>query len=63
LASRGTGKLEDFCAAHFDASATEVIRTALEAFIKAELARDLATAERFEALQARRRPGDSAEKT
>jgi Arc/MetJ-type ribon-helix-helix transcriptional regulator len=54
--------LEDFCAAHFAASATQVIRAALEAFIKSELARDRATAERFEALQARRE-SDSGGKT
>jgi hypothetical protein len=54
--------LDDFCAAHFAASATDVIRAALDAFIPAELARDAATAERFEARQALRRQSGS-EKT
>ncbi len=48
------GKLADFCTAHFSASATQVVRAALDMFILAELARDAATAARFEALQAQR---------
>lgn len=52
------GKLADFCAAHHFASATEVVRAALDMFIPAELARDTATAERFEKYQAERQSGD-----
>jgi hypothetical protein len=48
------GKLADFCAAHFSGSATEVVRAALDFFIPAELARDRATADRYEKLQAKR---------
>jgi len=48
------GKLADFCAAHFSGSATQVVRAALDMFIPAELARDAATAARFDALQAQR---------
>jgi hypothetical protein len=48
------GRLADFCAAHFRGSATDVVRAALEVFIPMELARDLATAERYHRLQAAR---------
>ncbi len=48
------GKLADFCAAHFSGSATEIVRAALDMFIPAELARDRATAERFDTLQMER---------
>jgi hypothetical protein len=48
------GKLADFCTAHFSGSATEVVRAALDMFIPAELGRDLATAERYQKLQAER---------
>jgi hypothetical protein len=54
------GKLADFCAAHFSGSATEVVRGALDLFIPTELARDLATAERFEKLQSERRQMDQS---
>lgn len=49
------GRLADFCEAHFAASATEVVRAALDIFIPAQLQRDKATAERFEQLQERRK--------
>jgi hypothetical protein len=45
------GRLADFCTAHFSGSATEVVRAALDLFIRTELERDKATAERFEKLQ------------
>ena len=54
------GKLDDFCSAHHIASATEVVRKALDMFIPADLARNLGAAETYERLQARRQ---SDEKT
>ena len=51
------GRLADFCAAHFSGSATEVVRAALDVFIPAQLAKDKATAERYEKLQTERRKG------
>jgi hypothetical protein len=54
-------RLDDFCTAHFSGSATEVVRAALDMFIPGELARDLATAERFERLQADRRAKDQSD--
>jgi hypothetical protein len=47
-------RLADFCSAHFRGSATDVVRAALDVFIPMELARDLATAERYQKLQAAR---------
>jgi hypothetical protein len=52
------GQLADFCSAHFSASATAVVRAALDMFIPAELGRDAATTERFRELQTRRRAGE-----
>jgi hypothetical protein len=49
------GRLADFCAAHFRGSATDIVKAALEVFIPMELARDLATAERYQRLQDERR--------
>ena len=51
------GRLADFCAAHFSGSATDIVRAALKVFIPMELARDLATAERYQKLQAERKRG------
>jgi hypothetical protein len=48
------GKLADFCLAHYSGSATEVVRAALDVFIPLELARDRATAERYDKLQGER---------
>jgi hypothetical protein len=45
--------LADFLVAHFDASATAVVRMALQAFIDEQLAKDPAARGRFE--EARRR--------
>jgi hypothetical protein len=56
------GRLADFCAAHFMGSATDVVRAALEVFIPMELARDLATAERYHKLQSARTKSGSDEK-
>ena len=48
------GDLSDFLSAHFGASATEVVRTALRAFIDDQLAKDPESRKRFEeARQAR----------
>jgi hypothetical protein len=47
--------LDDFCAAHFSGSATDVARAALDAFIPKELKRDKATAARYEKLRKSRR--------
>jgi hypothetical protein len=58
------GRLADFSAAHFRGSATDVVRAALDVFIPMELARDLATAERYQKLQAaREKPEDGESKT
>jgi hypothetical protein len=57
------GQLADFCAAHFQGSATDVVRAALEVFIPMELARDLATAERYRKLQEARDRGKAGDKT
>lgn len=40
--------LTDFCAAHYDASATQIIRKALQAMIEAELSTDESLRKRFE---------------
>ena len=56
------GRLADFCTAHFQGSATDVVRAALAVFIPMELARDLATANRYQELQAaREKPKDDQE--
>jgi len=41
-------RLAAFCAAHFDADPTRIITEAVEAFIKADLGRNLGTAGRYE---------------
>lgn len=57
------GRLADFCTAHFKGSATDVVRAALEVFIPMELARDLATAERYRKLQEARERGKADDKS
>jgi hypothetical protein len=57
------GRLADFCAAHFKGSATDVVRAALEVFIPMELARDLATSERYQKLQEARERDKADAKT
>jgi hypothetical protein len=52
------GKLADFCAAHFRASATDVVKAALDLFIPADLKRNKGSAEKYAKLQ-RERKGTS----
>lgn len=52
--------LAAFCAAHYGAAATEILRRALRRFIDTELRGEPKVRERF--LEARRQLGDSSEK-
>lgn len=52
--------LDDFCAAHFNASATEVMRQALSHFIRAELDANMGMKERYDAARQRRLTGADA---
>jgi hypothetical protein len=56
------GKLDDFCSAHHTASATDVVRKALDMFIPIDLARNPGVAETYERLQAQRQSGEEAQK-
>jgi hypothetical protein len=49
------GQLDDFCSAHHTASATDIVRKALDMFIPADLARNQGVAETYERLQAKRK--------
>jgi hypothetical protein len=55
------GDLADFLVAHFGASATEVVRSALRAFIDDQLTRDPESKKRFDAAR-RKRLGLDGEK-
>ena len=48
------GQLDDFCKAHHIASATEVVRKALDLFIPADLVNNQGVAETYTRLQAER---------
>ena len=51
------GKLADFCAAHYEAPWTSVIRYALDAFIDERLAAEPEVRKRYEAARAKRLSG------
>jgi hypothetical protein len=59
LGSPWDGKLDDFCAAHHTASATDIVRKALDMFIPADLALNAGVAETYERLQAERKRKDA----
>jgi hypothetical protein len=46
--------MDDFCSAHHTASATDVVRKALDMFIPADLAQNPGVAETYQRLQAAR---------
>jgi hypothetical protein len=48
------GDLQDFLAAHFGASATEVVRAALRMFIDDQLAKDPESKKRFDEVRRKR---------
>jgi len=55
LGDPGRTELQDFCEAMFGADQSKVIRTAVAAFIRAELDRNEGVRERYEALRRARR--------
>ena len=57
------GMLEDFCNAHHEANATEVVRKAVRAFIPKDLAMNDGAMAVYDALQASRRGAASSPST
>ena len=55
LGEEVTGMIEDFCIAHHEANATEVVRKAVKAFIPVDTARNEGVKLVYEALQEVRR--------